>query len=66
MLTKCHKIIKMITIDKGHLFNILGISTRITFIFTDYEWKSKGCPREFNFLINLSSPHKYASYVSQD
>ena len=50
MLTKCHKIIKMITIDKGHLFNILDISTRITFIFTDYEWKSKGCPREFNFL----------------
>ena len=37
MLTKCHKIIKMITIDKGHLFNILDISTRITFIFTDYE-----------------------------
>ena len=65
MLTKCHKIIKMIKIDKGHLFNILDISTLITFLFTDYEGKSKGCLREFNFLINLSSPHKYAGYVLQ-
>ena len=55
----------MIKIDKGHLFNILDISTLITFLFTDYEGKSKGCLIEFNFLINLSSPHKYAGYVLQ-